>query len=53
MEVVVNFGDLGEVLLLHPASGLTLRAVLRWIREQDLVDYNVVNIDLLLRQFDS
>ena len=48
VEIVINFLDLCEVLFLHLSSSLALGAVLRWVWEQDLVDYNVVDVDVLL-----
>ena len=52
MEIVVNLLDLSEVLVLHASTGLALGAVLGGVWEQDLVDYNVVDVDLLLGQLD-
>ena len=48
MEIVVNLLYLCEVLVLHSASSLAFSAVLGGIREQDLVDYNVMDVNLLL-----
>ena len=48
MEIVVNFLDLSEVLVLHSAPCLALSAVLSWVWEQNLVNDNVVDVDLLL-----
>ena len=48
MEIVVNLLYLCEVLVLHSASSLAFSAVLGGIREQDLVDYYVVNINFVL-----
>ena len=50
MEVVVDLCYLSEVLFLHFTPCFALAAVLLRIREQDLVDYNVVDVDLLLRK---
>ena len=50
MEVIVNLLDLCEVLVLHAASSLALSAVLIGVGEENLVDYNVVDVDLLLGQ---
>ena len=52
MEIVVNFLDLCEVFVLHFSTSTALGAVLGRIREQDLVDYDVVDVDVLLSQFD-
>ena len=48
MEVVINLLYLSEVLVLHAASSLALGAVLGRIREQNLVDHDVVDVNLLL-----
>jgi len=48
VEIVINFLDLCEVLFLHLSSSLALAAVLSRVWEQDLVDYNVVDVDVLL-----
>ena len=53
MEIVIDLGNLSEVLFLHPSSGLAFGAVLRWIWEQNLVDNDVVDVDLLLGELDS
>ena len=53
MEIVVNLLNLCEVLVLHSATSFALCAVLGGVREQDLVDYNVVDIDLLLCELNS
>ena len=53
MEVIVDLLDLCEIFILHAATGLALGAVLGWIREQDLVDYYVVNVDFVLGKLDG
>lgn len=53
VEVVVNFLDLSEVLVLHAAARLALLTVLSGVGEQDLIDHDVVDVDLLLGQLDS
>lgn len=53
VEVVVDLLNLCEVLVLHAATSLALGAVLRRVGEKDLVDYNVVDVDLLLGQLDG
>ena len=53
MEIIVNLLNLCEVLVLHSAASLTLGAVLAGIWKQDLVDYNVVDVDILLGQLDA
>ena len=53
MEIVVNLLNLCEVLVLHSATSFALGAVLGRIGEQNLVDYNVMDIDFLLGQLDS
>ena len=53
MEVVVNLLDLCEVLILHLSSCDALLTVLGRIREQNLVDHDVVNVDLLLGQLNG
>ena len=53
MEIVIDLGNLSEVLFLHSSSGLAFGAVLRWIWEQNLVDNDVVDVDLLLGELDS
>ena len=47
MEIVVNLLYLCEVLVLHSASSFAFSVVLGGIREQDLVDYNVMDVDFL------
>jgi len=53
MEVVVNFLNLSQVLVLHLSPRNALSAGLIWIWEQYLVNYDIVNVDFLLGQFDS
>ena len=53
MEIVINLLDLCEVLFLHSTASLALGAVLAGVGEQDLVDYNVVNVNLLLGELDG
>lgn len=53
MEVVINLLNLCEVLVLHSATSLAFGAVLGGVWEKHLVDYNVVNVDLLLGELDS
>ena len=52
VEVIVNLLNLCEVLVLHLASGFALSAVLPRVREQNLVDYNVMDVDFLFGQLD-
>jgi len=47
VKVVINLSNLCEVLFLHLTTSLALTAVLTGVWEQDLVDYNVVDVDLL------
>ena len=53
MEIIIDLSDLSKVLLLHFASGLTFATVLGRVREEDLIDDDVVDVDLLLGQFDG
>ena len=53
VEVVVYLLDLREVLVLHLAAGLALRAVLSGVGEQGLVDDDVVDVDFLLGELDG
>ena len=53
VEVIIDLLNLSEVLVLHASTSRALRAILRWVGEQDLVDDDVVNVDLLLGQLDS
>ena len=53
MEVVVDLLNLRQVLVLHASASLALGAVLAGVREQDLVDDDVVDVDLLLGQLDG
>jgi len=53
VEVVVNLLNLCEVFVLHAASGFAFRAVLAGVREEDLVNYDVVDVDVLLGQLDG
>jgi hypothetical protein len=47
MKIVVNFLNLGQILILHFPSGGTLLAWRVWIREENLVYDNISNIDFL------
>ena len=51
MEIIVDLGYLCEVLLLHLASCFTLATILLRIREQDLVNHYIMNVDFLLGEF--
>ena len=53
MEVIVNLLNLCEVLVLHSATSYALGTVLGGVWEQNLVDYNVVDVNLLLGQLNS
>ena len=53
MEVIVDFLDLCEVFVLHPATSLALCAVLTGVWEQDLIDYYVMNINFVLGELDG
>jgi len=53
MEVVVDFLNLSQVLVLHLSPCNALSAGLIRIREQHLVDYDIMNIDLLLGKFNG
>jgi len=53
MEVVINLLYLREVLVLHSATSPAFGAVLGGVREEHLVDYNVVDVDLLLGELDG
>ena len=53
MEVIVDFLDLCEVFVLHSATSLALGTILVWIWEQDLVDYNVMNVNFVLGELDG
>jgi len=53
VEVVINLCNLCEVLVLHLPTSLALAAVLGGVGEQDLVDYNVVDVDFLLGELDG
>ncbi len=52
MEVIVDFLDLGQIFVLHLAPRYAFFTILSWIREQNLVDHDVVNVDLLLGKLD-
>jgi len=51
MEIVIDFLDLGQILVLHLSSGIALSAWRSWIWEYNLVDNNVFDIYLLFCQF--
>lgn len=53
MKVIEHFLNLTHVLLLHLSSCDALFAIGLWIREQDLVDNNVSNVDILFGQFNG
>lgn len=53
MEVIVDLFDLCQVLLLHAATSFAFGAVLRWVWEEDLIDYNVMDINVLFGQLDG
>ena len=53
MEIIIDLRNLSEVLLLHFASSLTFATVLGRVREEHLVDDDVVDVNLLLGQFDG
>ena len=53
VEIFVDLLDLREVLLLHAAPCLALGAVLSWVREEHLVDDDVVNVNVLLGELDG
>lgn len=53
VEIVINLLNLCEVLVLHSATGTALGAVLGGVGEEHLVDYNVVDVNLLLCQLNS
>lgn len=53
MEVIVDLLDLCQVLLLHAATSFAFGAVLRWVWEEDLIDYNVMDINVLFGQLDG
>ena len=53
VEVFVNLLNLGEVLVLHAAPGLALGAVLARVREEHLVDDNIVDVNVLLGELDG
>jgi len=53
MEVVIDFLDLSKVFVLHLASCFAFGAVLGGVREKNLVDDDVMDIDLLLGKFNS
>ena len=50
MEIIINFLNLRQILVLHFSSGLAFRAWCSWIREQHLIHDDVPNINLLLRK---
>ena len=52
MEVVIDLLNLSEILVLHTATSFAFGAVLVGVREENLVNDNVVDVDLLLGQFD-
>jgi hypothetical protein len=51
MKVIEHFLNLTHVFLLHLSSCNALFALRSWIREQNLVDDNVSNVDILFGQF--
>jgi len=53
MEVIVDLLNLSQVLVLHLSPGYALLAGFMRIWEQHLVNNNVVNVDLLLGQFNG
>lgn len=53
MEVVVDFLNLRQILILHLSPGLTLIARCARIGEQYLIDHDVPNINLLLSQLNG
>ena len=52
MEVVVDLLDLSQIFVLHLTTRYALFTILSRIREQNLVNHDVVNVDLLLRKLD-
>lgn len=53
MEIVKDLLNLGHVFVLHFSSGYTLFAIGRWIREEHLVDDNIMDVDILFCQLDT
>jgi hypothetical protein len=51
MEVIVDLSNLSQVLVLHPSSSDTLLAIFGRVRETNLVNDDVTDVDLLLRHF--
>ena len=52
MEVVVDLLDLSQIFVLHLATRYAFFTILGRIREQNLVNHDVVNVNLLLRKLD-
>ena len=52
MEVVVDLLDLSQIFVLHLATCYAFFTILSRIREQNLVNHDVVNVNLLLRKLD-
>lgn len=52
VEVIVNLLNLCEVLVLHSTSSLALGAVLARVGKKYLVDYNVMDVNLLFGKLD-
>ena len=53
VEVIVDLSNLSQVLVLHPSSCNTLFAIFGWVRETNLVNDDVADVDLLLCHFDG
>jgi len=53
MEIVIDLCDLSQILVLHLPAGNALLAGFIRVGEQNLVDYNVVNVDFLFSEFDG